>query len=774
VSSYVVSILLSGDAAHRSKNIDMGRKSRILLQSLLVATLIACASFAQGQATSYIDLHDFGGTVRNADGKSGLDGEGPQAGITFDKEGNMYGTTSVGGPNKSGGTVWEITTTDDYLDLHDFGGTVINADGKSGLDGNYPQAGVTFDSSGNMYGVTFYGGPSNYGMVWEITTEKAYLDLHDFGGTTTNVDGKTGPDGMCPNGTIVFDSEGNMYGTANIGGGNNYEGMVWEITKLHVYSDIHDFGGKILNSHGVAATDGFVPNAGITFDAAGDMFGTTSSGAANSAAGLGDGMVWEITKLKAYVDVHDFGGTIINANGKSGPDGLTPTAAVCFDSAGNMFGTATYGGANNAQIPTNQNGMVWEITKAGSYKDLHDFGGSIINSDGVAGIDGGYPSSPVILDSAGNLFGTAGNAGPNASGLVFEITTAGVYKDLHDFGALALKPWGALVPDGQYAGFGLTFGPNGNLFGTTLFGGDYDQDSGGDGMAWELGAAVIKPTLTVAPATVWGGNSSIGTVKLPYALSNPLPIKLASSSPSAKVPASISVPAGVKSYTFTITTTPVAVKTSPTISATINAVEGSATASALLVIDEPVLSYLQLSPDSLRGGLSVAGTVDLSATAPTAGIIVNLVSSSSVAKLPATVLVPAGSKSVGFTITTVLVSAIAEVTITASSGGWYATVKLAVAPPSLYSVTLAPTSVTGGSSTTGTVTIDAVAPTGGMTVALTSSSVDATVPATVFIPAGKASATFTVKTLAVSVQIIADIKASLGGDIFTAFLTIGT
>jgi uncharacterized repeat protein (TIGR03803 family) len=101
------------------------------------------------RAQTYRDRHDFGGTVINADGVSGPDGFQPLAGITFDLAGNKYGTTFEGGANGLG-TVWEITASGTYKDLHDFGGIVINADGASGRDGLSPFAAVTFDSAGNI------------------------------------------------------------------------------------------------------------------------------------------------------------------------------------------------------------------------------------------------------------------------------------------------------------------------------------------------------------------------------------------------------------------------------------------------------------------------------------------------------------------------------------------------------------------------------------------------------------------------------------------------
>jgi hypothetical protein len=101
------------------------------------------------------------------------------------------------------------------------------------------------------------------------------------------------------------------------------------------------------------------------------MYGVATGGGPNGASVGGDGLVWEITNGGVYKDLHDFGGSVSNANGKSGPDGAAPNAGVTFDSAGNLYGTTNAGGPNNiASVGiTGGGGMVWEITTAGIYKD---------------------------------------------------------------------------------------------------------------------------------------------------------------------------------------------------------------------------------------------------------------------------------------------------------------------------------------------------------------------------------------------------------------------
>jgi fibronectin type 3 domain-containing protein len=416
--------------------------------------------------------------------------------------GGTNGSNVVGG-----GTVWEITASGAYRDLHDFGGTVINANGTSGLDGAQPFA-ITLDSAGNIYGTANVGGPNfddlidgvdlGAGMVWEITANGTYKDLHDFGGTIVHANGTSGADGEDPAGDVTFDRVGNMYGTTFLGGYGPENGMLWEITTSGTYKDLHDFGGPVANSNGAISGDGIEPLAGVTFDTAGNMYGTTYRGGANEA-----GIVWEIMSAGNYEDLHDFGGTVTNAGGTIGQDGYYPNASVTFDNAGNMYGTTTIGGSDGLGV----GGIVWEITASGTYEVLHDFGGTVTDSDGTSGPDGSAPDAAVAFDAAGNMFGTASGGGANGDdGMVWEIPASGTYKDLHDFGGTVTNVDGSAGPDG-FAPTMVIFDKAGNLLGPAAFGGPYPRaaiplDYGG--ILWELvppAPAPATPILTAAAAT---------------------------------------------------------------------------------------------------------------------------------------------------------------------------------------------------------------------------------------------------------------------------------
>ncbi len=267
-------------------------------------------------------------------------------------------------------------------------------------------------------------------------------------------------------------------------------------------------------------------------------------------------------------------------------------------------------------------------------------------------------------------------------------------------------------------------------------------------------------SLTLSPSTVTGGNSSTGTVTL----SAPAPaggaqVTLSSSNVAASVPSSVTVLAGAASATFTISTNAVTASTPATISASYGGVTQTATLTVTAPL--PTLSSLTLSPSSVTGGNSSTGTVTLSGPAPTGGAQVVLSSSNMAASMPSSVTVLAGAASATFTISTSAVAVSTSVTISASYGGVTRTASLTVTSPILSSLTLNPSTVTGGNSSTGTVTLSGPAPAGGAQVMLSSSNTGvARVPSSTVVPAGATSATFTVNTSLVLVSTSVTISAS--------------
>ncbi len=280
---------------------------------------------------------------------------------------------------------------------------------------------------------------------------------------------------------------------------------------------------------------------------------------------------------------------------------------------------------------------------------------------------------------------------------------------------------------------------------------------------------VTAPSLvsfTLNPALVTGGAASTGTVILSMAApAGGTVVTLFSGNPFvATVPVSVTVPAGATSVNFTVSTSSVTASNWVTIWA--------ANYSAVLTVTPPTtLSLLSLNPTSVIGGSSSTGTVTLNAAAPAGGVTIPLSSSDpAVATVPVSVTVPAGATSANFTVYTNSVTTSTSVTIFAAN---YSVV-LNVSPPGLSSLSLNPTSVTGGTASTGTVTLSGSAPAGGGTVALSSSnSAVATVPASVTVPAGAANASFTVFTTACTSGAVT-ISGTYGGVTKSAGLTVTT
>jgi peptidoglycan/xylan/chitin deacetylase (PgdA/CDA1 family) len=251
--------------------------------------------------------------------------------------------------------------------------------------------------------------------------------------------------------------------------------------------------------------------------------------------------------------------------------------------------------------------------------------------------------------------------------------------------------------------------------------------------------------VSVSPTSVRGGVSLTGTVSL----DSPAPaggavISLASSNTSvAQVPASVTVVAGALSATFTATSSPVPSK----ILVTVTALYSGVSKTTIVTVTSAALSKVSVSPTSVRGGISSTGTVTLDAAAAAGGAIVSLTSSNTAAQVSQSVTVPAGAKTASFTATTSPVSATNVVTVTAFYSGVSKTATLTVTPAALSKVTVNPTSVLGGLSSTGTATLDAAAPAGGALISLTSSNTAAAqVPASVIVLPGDKTAAFTVTT----------------------------
>jgi hypothetical protein len=288
----------------------------------------------------------------------------------------------------------------------------------------------------------------------------------------------------------------------------------------------------------------------------------------------------------------------------------------------------------------------------------------------------------------------------------------------------------------------------------------------GVSLTQDISVAVPKlASLTLTPTSLIGGASSTGTVALSVAApTGGATVTLTSSNTKdATVPSTVAIPAGSTSATFTITT--VGVTASAT--ATIDAKLGSVSKTEVLTIKPQSVQSVSISPTSLVGGSqsSVVGTVTLTGAAPAAGAKVTLSSSNAkAATVPTSVTVPSGATTATFTVTHLQVTASSTVTIKATYGGVTGASTLTVTPFLVSSLTLTPTSLVGGTSVSGSVSLSAAAGTGAtkLAVKVTSSSTSAVPPASVAIAQGASGATFTITTKAVAKLTTVTVTATVG------------
>jgi len=393
-------------------------------------------------------LHTFGG--QNANGFQSW------AGVVFDAAGNLYGTTSANhGPVdvSGGGTVFRLTP------LIGGGWTeqVVHSFAENGTDGYSPLSAVLLDSAGNLYGTTQLGGPGFCYNGYYLTCGTVYeLKPNPGGGWTEEIlhNFNTTGDGFGPWGGLISDALGNLYGTTTSGGADLYYGTVFELSPQLDGS----WTESLLHSFNLNGVDGWNPSAGLSFDAQGNLYGTTYAGGANGA-----GTVYELTPSGGGLWTE----TVIHSFANDYHDGYNPDAGVVLDAAGNVYGATVFGGPNNGS----GNGIIFELSPqpGGSWTE------TIIHNFNTNQTGGGQPIGTPILDASGNLYSTASTGGSDKSGTVFELvpSAGGGFKEklLHTFtNADGASPYG-----------GLIFDSSGNLYGTTRNGGAHNG-----GMVFEI------------------------------------------------------------------------------------------------------------------------------------------------------------------------------------------------------------------------------------------------------------------------------------------------
>jgi uncharacterized repeat protein (TIGR03803 family) len=356
---------------------------------------------------------------------------------------------------------------------------VLHSFGPHCDDGCYPMASLIANAKGTLYGTTFYGGGGTAckhgcGTVFKLTPSGKETVLHAFQG---------GSDGAEPVGDLTRDTDGNFYGTTQIGGNTSCNGefgcgAIFVVTK--------DGSERVV--FGFSGSDGLYPRADLVADRNGNLFCTTIYGGSKACNGSGCGAVFEFSPT---------GGETVRYAFQGGSDGDEPEGPVTLDKDGNLYGTTFYGGTGCYGEGC---GTVFKLSPDGTKTVLHKFSGGSDGSgpagalaidkngnlfgttslgngtvyklapDGTLTVlytfcsktgcsDGSEPSSDVLLDSSGNLYGTTPFGGSSGEGTVFEIAPDGAETVIYAFlgGGDGARPMAGLLSDGQGDFFGTTY-----------------------------------------------------------------------------------------------------------------------------------------------------------------------------------------------------------------------------------------------------------------------------------------------------------------------------
>lgn len=348
-------------------------------------------------------------------------------GAMIDGNKGSYGATYYGGTNNLG-AVFRLTGNGKEKVLYSFAG---------GSDGANPQTDLITDADGNLYGTASAGGANNCGIAFKVRPNGLETVLYTF---------KCRPDGFTPNGGLVMDTAGNLYGTTYGGGAPNM-GTVFKLAPDGTETIAYAFQG---------GGDAAYPNSGLIRDKKGNLFGTTYGG---GTAALGT--VYKISPKGKETVLYSFQG---------GSDGASPFASLIADASGNLYGTTWAGGGSGCN--GSGCGTVFRVALDGTETVLHSFAG---------GSDGFGPYAGVTLDASGNLYGSTlygGGSGcsGNGCGLVFQLAPDGSKTDLHDFtGADGSRPSANFLADTK-----------GNLYGTTFDGGGSGCGGSGCGVVFKI------------------------------------------------------------------------------------------------------------------------------------------------------------------------------------------------------------------------------------------------------------------------------------------------
>ncbi len=388
-------------------------------------------------------------------------GATPLAALTMGNDGSFYGTTWQGGILNVGcsscgsggyigdGTVFRVTKNGTLTTLFPF--TYPN--------GVFPEASLTLGSDGNFYGTTSQGGGLNDGTIFQVMANGTFTKLADTGigiGIVWEYFARA---------SLTFGSDGNLYGTTYAGGSFGY-GTVFKVTTNGALTTLVSFN----------RTNGSVPLASLTLGGDGNFYGTTYGGGNTSLNyGNGWGTVFKVTTNGALTTLVSFSNT----------NGANPQTALTLGSDGNFYGT-TYEGGNTNLNNGNGWGTVFKVTTNGALTTLASFSNT----------NGANPQAALTLGNDNIFYSTTAYGGlanstyPNGMGTVFKVTTNGVLTTLVLFnGTNGYEPYA-----------GLTLGDDGNLYGTTVYGGLTNSTyPNGMGTIFRLNLVPSAPIIATQP-----------------------------------------------------------------------------------------------------------------------------------------------------------------------------------------------------------------------------------------------------------------------------------